>query len=506
LLPSLLHAVLDRVASDPERDALVFDHRRLSYSALAGRAGALALRLSRLGLAPGERVAVLTTPRPEALASMLAAWSLGLTWVGLSPRYRRAEQRHVLANSGARVLLAMTRFGEQDFEPDLASHEAECGVKILRFGQEPESAEESATLDLGGFRAEVPAVIVYTSGTTGLPKGALISHAGIAYRAYTMLGDRFGALSVRTLVDLPLNHIGALCGGVALAFAAGGTLCLRERFDAGATLALVAAERLNLIGMVPSMASALVAHPTFAASDLSSLRYVTWGAGPLQESDLRALLAKTAALFSTQYGMTETNGPICYTPPTREIEPLLAGVGCPDARLALRIAASDGRALARGEEGEVQVRVPHPFLGYLGDAAASVAAFSADGYLRSGDRALLRDDGVLVFRGRSKEMFKSGGFNVYPREVELALEQHPRVKAAAVIAQPDAKWGQVGHAFVELDGAATAQELKQWCDQRLANYKIPKAFTVLAQLPRTGVEKIDRRALALLLDCGDTRG
>jgi len=502
LLPSLLHAVIDRAAAEPEREALVFGNQRLSYAGLGRRAAQLALRLRRLGLAPGERVAVLTTPRPEALVSMLAAWSLGLTWVGLSPRNRRAEQRHVLVDSGARVLLSMTRFGERDLEPDLASHESECGLKILRFGPEFDLQDTPATLDAEGFRPEIPAVIVYTSGTTGRSKGALISHAGLAFRARTMLEDRFGGLRVRTLVDLPFNHIGALSGGVLHALAAGGTLFLRERFDAGATLALIAADKLNLLGLVPSMASALVAHPAFAASDLSSLRFVSWGAGPLQADDLRALLAKTSALFSTQYGMTETNGPICYTPPTREIEPLLATVGRPDARLALRIAGSDGRALARGEEGEVQVKLPHPFLGYLGDADASNAAFTADGYVRTGDLALLREDGELVFRGRLKDMFKSGGFNVYPREVELALEQHPRVKAVAVIAQPDAKWGQVGHAFVELSGACTAQELKQWCDERLANYKIPKAFTMIAGLPRTSVEKIDRRALGQLLEPG----
>lgn len=504
MLPSLLHAVIDRATAEPEREALVFGNQRLSYAALGSRAAQLALRLRRYGLAAGDCIAVLTTPRPEALVSMLAAWSLGLTWVGLSPRYRRAEQRHVLIDSGARVMLSMTRFGEHDLEPDLASHESECGLKILRFGPEFDLHDTSATLDADRFDAWIPAVIVYTSGTTGRSKGALISHAGLAFRACTMLEDRFEALSVRTLVDLPLNHIGALSGGVAHALVAGGTLVLRERFDAGATLDLIAAEKLNLLGLVPSMASALVAHPAFAASDLSSLRFVIWGAGPLQETDLRALLKKTAARFSTQYGMTETNGPICYTPPTREIEPLLAGVGRPDARLVLRIVGSDGRALACGEEGEVQVKHPHPFLGYLGDVEASDAAFTADGYLRTGDLALLREDGVLVFRGRSKEMFKSGGFNVYPREVELALEQHPCVKAVAVIAQPDTKWGQVGHAFVELAGSSTPQELKQWCDERLANYKIPRAFTMLAQLPRTGVEKIDRRALAQLLEHGET--
>lgn len=503
MLPSLLHAVIEGANASPEREALVFGTQRLNYASLAGRAAQLALRLQRYRLAPGECIAVLSTPRPEAIISMLAAWSLGLTWVGLSPRYRRAEQRHILVDSGARVLLAMTRFGEQDLEPDLVSHEKECKLDLVRFGPDFDGPEANTPLDALGFRADVPAVVVYTSGSTGKPKGALVSHAGIAFRAWSMLEDRFDGLQVRTLVDLPLNHIGALSGAVALALAAGGTLLLRERFDAGATLALIDKERLNLLGLVPSMASALVHHPDFAASDLSSLRYVIWGAGPIQETDLNALMAKTASKFSTQYGMTETNGPICYTPPTRETEPLLACVGRPDPRLILRIAGNDGRTLDRGDEGEVQVKIPHPFLGYLGDSAASATAFTADGYLHTGDIALLREDGQMVFRGRSKEMFKSGGFNVYPREVELVLELHPRVKAAAVIARPDPKWGQVGHAFVELVSAGNAQELKQWCTQHLADYKIPKAFTVLAQLPRIGVEKIDRRTLALRIEQGE---
>jgi acyl-CoA synthetase (AMP-forming)/AMP-acid ligase II len=164
----------------------------------------------------------------------------------------------------------------------------------------------------------------------------------------------------------------------------------------------------------------------------------------------------------------------------------------------VRIADESGQPLPDGEEGEVQIRHPHPFAGYLGNAEATEAAFTADGFLHTGDLAKIREDGYLVFCGRSKEMYKSGGFNVYPREIEIALEAHPGIRAAAVLGVDDEQWGQVGHAFVELASELTADDITSWCKARLADFKVPKRFSVIDAMPRTPVDKVDRMQLAEL--------
>jgi acyl-CoA synthetase (AMP-forming)/AMP-acid ligase II len=504
--PSLLHPVFEVVQTDPEREVIVFGELRLSYRQMAAYAEGLAGHLLNLGIRPGDRVAVMISPRPEALISLLSVWMIGAIWVGINPRYHKEEQRHVLKDSQAVALLSILSDGKKDLEPDLAGHQAEFALPLIRFGRTFWSKDLPGMDDrvgpgelwekgLSDIRGDLPAVVIYTSGSTGQPKGALITHNGLAFRSWTMFQDRFPLPRIRQLMDLPVNHIGALASGVGLALAAGGLLIFSESFDPEKTLKTIESERLDVLGGVPAMLSRIVNHPLFGSTDLSSLRYVSWGAGPMNENDLRALLTATTATFSQQYGSTETNGPICYTPPTRDLDILLGTTGKPDPRLELRIAGEDDRPVPAGTDGEVQVKMPYPFAGYLNNPEATQAAFTHDGYLHTGDLALIRDDGYLVFRGRRKEMFKSGGFNVYPREVEMALEAHPSIKAAAVIGTSDPTWGEVGHAFVELCNPENPEDILHWCKARLANYKVPKAITVMGALPRLTVEKVNRSRL-----------
>jgi len=510
---SLLHAAAAAVAAEPRREALVGGSRRLSHADMAAYAATLAAQLEREGLRAGDRIAVMMNSRIESVISLLAVWMLGATWVGLSPRYRVQEQRHILANSGAKLMLSQTLQDARSLEPELSSHESDLGLRVLRLGRDFWSGDLDAPTSAclhGGFaarwnegllkfRAEVPAVVVYTSGSTAQPKGAMIGHAGLAFRSATLLSDRFPVPNMRQMISMPVNHIGVLVNGIGLGLVAASTMFCEERIDAGEALGLIESERLDVLGGVPATMAAVVDHPAFATTDLSSLKYIQWGTGVARERDLVALMERTSAKFSTQYGMTETGGPVCYTPPTRELEVLLNTVGTPDPRIEVRIADADDRPLPAGEEGEIQARLPFPFLGYLGDDAATRALFTADGFQRTGDLALIRDDGYVMFCGRTKEIFKSGGFNVSPREIEIVLESHPAVRAAAVAARADAQWGQVGHAFVELSAEVTTIELLAWCRERLANYKVPKSLSVIPQIPRISVEKIDRRALALLL-------
>ncbi len=507
---SLLHALQPWVQNEPQRTAVVFRDLRLSYGELAGYACALAQTLQARGVRPGDRVAGLMTPRPEALIAYLATWLAGATFVGVTSRFHGREQAQILKDSGANVLLSVRYDGARDLGADLASHEEALGTQVVRFGRDfwegdlpqPVSAETAQVVWSDALRAldpDVPAVIIYTSGSTGTPKGAMVTHAGLAFRSHTLHVDRFALPHIRQLVDIPVNHIGALASGIGLSFVAGGMLVLAERFDPAYTLATIAAERLDVLSGVPAMLTLLIEHPDFSDTDFSSVKFVNWGAGPLGAHVLDALLAAVAGDFSQQYGMTESNGPIVYTPPTRDREILLNTTGRPDPRLELRIAGAQDTALPPGSEGEVQVRQPYPFAGYLGLPEATEAAFTHDGFLRTGDLARIRDDGYLVFCGRSKEMYKSGGFNVYPREIEILLESHPGIRAAAVLAVDDPAWGQVGHAFIEAMQPLTTDAVLDWCRQGLANYKVPKTVSMIDAMPRTSVDKVDRQALARLL-------
>ncbi|MCB1376965.1 MAG: AMP-binding protein [Alphaproteobacteria bacterium] len=504
---SLLHALEPFLETSPDKEALVFGDHRISFGEMAGHAAALADTLRSLGVQKGDRVAALFPPRPEAILSMLACWLIGATWMGVNPRYQRSEQAQILSDAGVKVLMSMTRLGKRDLEADLASHEADLGLTVLRFA--PAFAPEALPVKLSYDKAlrrwreatetlepDSPSVVIYTSGSTGKPKGALITHAGLAFRSYTLHTDRFNLPEPTQLIDLPVNHIGALASGIGVALASGGKMILTEQFDPGVTLRMAAEEKLAIISGVPAMLARLVEHPEFAKSDLSSVRAISWGAGPINEIVLRKLMDATDAVFSQQYGMTESNGPIVFTPPTRDIAILLNTTGTPDPRLEVRIADDSGQPLPDGEEGEVQIRHPHPFAGYLGNAEASEAAFTADGFLHTGDLAKIREDGYLVFCGRSKEMYKSGGFNVYPREIEIALEAHPAIRAAAVLGVNDEQWGQVGHAFVELASELTADDITSWCKARLADFKVPKRVSVIDAMPRTPVDKVDRMQLA----------
>lgn len=506
---SLLHALQPFIENEPDREALVFGDHRLSFGELAGHATALADILRAKNVKPGDRVAALFPPRPEAILSMLACWLVGATWMGINPRYQHQEQAQVLADAGVKLLMSMTRIGARDLGKDLAGHEADLGVDVMRYAAEFDLANLPVPLPCGqallhwkdGVRdlhPDSPSVVIYTSGSTGKPKGALITHAGLAFRSYTLHVDRFNIPVPTQLIDLPVNHIGALASGIGVAMVSGGKMILSEQFDPGFTLKTAAGEKLAIISGVPAMLARLVEHPAFETTDLSSVKAISWGAGPVNEAVLQKLLAASDAVFSQQYGMTESNGPIVYTPPTRDVEILLNTTGKPDPRLELRIADDTDTPLPDGEEGEVQIRHPHPFAGYLGNAEASAAALTGDGFLHTGDLAKIREDGFLVFCGRSKEMYKSGGFNVYPREIEIALEAHPAIRSAAVLGVEDAKWGQVGHAFVELASDLDADDIKRWCKARLADFKIPKRVTLIDTMPRTPVDKVDRMRLAEL--------
>ena len=495
-------------AVDPGRPALLFEQDVLSYGGLAGRVEVFARALYASAVRPGDRVAVLSAPRPESFVICLATARLGGIWLGLNPAHTVDELTYVLQDAKPRLVFTMARFEGRDYPRDVrrAAHLAGIRAEILPLAglcdRDP-FLDRAAAADAAAVATAAaavnpaqPALIVYTSGSTGAPKGALIRHAGLV-RLGRVESTQWAVPRLRLICNLPIDHIGGVGDLCCVPLVAGGSIVFQQRFDAQQTLDAIARYQVTALFQVPTQLQRIAALAGFSTADLSSLRAVGWGGGPLPLEVIRRYRRLGVALTAT-YGATEVTSSVTYTDPDADEEVLAATVGRPDPELQVRLLTDDGRWGEAGEEGEVCVRHPSVMAGYYNRPADTAAVFTADGWLRTGDRGLLRQDGNLQLMARHQEMFKSGGYNIYPREIELALESHPAVAAAAVVSRPDADYQAVGVAFIEPQPgtAVTADELAAWCRQRLANYKVPKQIHIIDSLPLLPVGKIDRPLLA----------
>jgi acyl-CoA synthetase (AMP-forming)/AMP-acid ligase II len=511
---------LDRIADYPgywaarvpEREAMVLGERRYSYRQLAEAVDALAKALLAAGVARGERIAMLSTPRPEALISFLAAARIGALWTGLNPRHKRDEYRYVIGDADPVVLLALPRIEERDYTPDLKALAGEhrCIRRVVTLGAavpglsiayEDFLAEGRAVSD-AAFAAAVAAVegrdpvfLVYTSGSTGRPKGAMLTQWGLAHCSRNQC-DHWFAEPLRVLNNMPISN--AFCVGDLFCFAlvGGGTTVFMERFDAHGILEATQRERLTLWGQVPTQFQMILSRPDFARYDLSSLQFIFW-AGARAPRELIGRLQAITPKVSTSYGLTETVGSVTFTEVGANLDIMAETVGKPDPHYEMRVVAPDGRVLGDDEEGELQVRGAFLMPGYYRRPEATAAAIDAEGWLHTGDLGLRRADGNYRVSGRLAEMYKSGGYNIYPREIEMVIEQHSGVAMAAVIGVADPLYGEVGRAYVlRRPGAGLSEsDLAAWCRERVANYKVPKVFAIRDRLPMLPVGKIDKQAL-----------
>lgn len=486
--------------------------RRLTYGALADEIDALARAMLAADVVKGDRVATLQTPRPEFMVAFLAAASIGAIWVGLNPRYRLQELQYLVDDCSPRLLIARSRIGERSYATELAALMAGDGApeRLIVFDGDPpiEGAQSmSAFLVAGDGVAEDalaharagcggrdPCLIVYTSGSTGKPKGALLHHGGII--AFSLTQNRVWPVDpVRVLNFLPINHIGCVIDISTPALVAGGSIAFMEQFDPSAALQAMAEERITLWGSVPSVFALQLALPEFDRHDLSSVQLILWE-GAAMPREMIARLMSVHPRLATNYGLTESCSAATVLEPTADLDALADSVGAPFPGVELRLVDAEGATVADGEPGEVQIRSAYAMLGYWNRPEATAEAFTPDGFLRTGDLAVRRPDGRYRIVGRLREMYKSGGYNVYPREVEEIIETHPAVVMAAVVSRPDPLWQEVGVAFVTLQAQAGAAELTGWARERLANYKVPKRFVICESLPLLPIGKIDRKTLS----------
>jgi fatty-acyl-CoA synthase len=485
-----------RARMSPGRTAMVYRDRSTTYAELATRITGLAAQLRSSGVTAGDRVAYLGPNHPAFVETMFATHLIGGIFVPLNFRLAAPEVEYVLDDSGAAVLV---------YAPECAdvvhalprTHELRRVVALETEYEPWLSAGSTAPIDVPVAPDDV-ALILYTSGTTGRPKGAMLTHANLIWNTYNVLVGVDVAGDEVTLVTAPLFHVAALTQTLLPTFIKGGCSVLASTWDVDRCFDLIERHRATWMFGVSTMYAALAQSPRWRTADLSSLRSVMCGGAAVPESLIRTYHQR-GLVFCQGYGLTETSPGATFLEAGESIRKI-GSAGVPVFFADVRVVRPDGIDASVGELGEVLVKGPNVTPGYWRNPSATAAALTDDGWFHTGDVATFDDDGHLHIVDRVKDMFISGGENVYPAEVENAIFEHPAVAEVAVVGVADEKWGEVGRAFVVCvpDATLTRQDLKDFLLPRLAKYKIPAHVDVVEQLPRTASGKVRKADLRRL--------
>ncbi|WP_037304925.1 acyl-CoA synthetase [Amycolatopsis orientalis] len=471
-----------RARISPQRTALLFEGEPTTYARLARRIAKLASRLAAAGVGHGDRVAYLGPNHPAFVETLFATTSLGAIFVPLNFRLTAPEIEHILADSGATVLI---------YAPQTAKVvdglESPAARLVALEDYETWLGEGAGTAPDVTVAPDDVALILYTSGTTGRPKGATLTHANLLWNTFNLLiGVDVGGDEV-TLVTAPLFHIAALAQTLLPTVIKGGCALLTASWDVDGCFDLIERHRVTWMFGVTTMYAALAASPRWPSADLSSVRSLICGGAAVPEELVRTY-QRRGLVFCQGYGLTETAPGVTFLE-ARESDGRAGSAGVP-------VFFADARLDPPGNgPGEILVKGPNVTPGYWRNPHATAAAFTEDGWFRTGDVATVDEDGHFRIVDRLKDMFISGGENVYPAEVENILYEHPAVAETAVIGVPDGKWGEVGCAFVVRSGDVGDEELREFLLGRLAKYKVPVRFEFVEGLPRTASGKVRKAEL-----------
>ncbi|GLP70753.1 fatty-acyl-CoA synthase [Streptomyces sp. TUS-ST3] len=476
-----------RARKTPHRTALIHGDTTVTYAELHTRVTRLARALRARGIRRGDRVAYLGPNHPSYLETLFAAGTLGAVFVPLNTRLAGPEIAYQLSDSGARALV---------YGPSHAGLVAGLpGSTDVRTYVEVGAEYEGLLTESPTDPVDEPVtpddtcIIMYTSGTTGRPKGAMLTHGNLTWNAINVLVDTDLIADERALVSAPLFHTAGLNMLTLPVLLKGGTCVLVEAFDPDATFDLIEQHRITFMFGVPTMFEQVARHPRWAGADLSSLRILTCGGSPVS-TPLIAAYQERGLTFLQGYGMTEASPGTLFLDAEHAIGKA-GSAGVPHFFSDVRVVRPDLTPVDIDETGEVVLRGPHVMPGYWGLPEETAASF-ADGWFRSGDAARVDEDGYVFIVDRIKDMIISGGENIYPAEIEDLLLGHPDIAECAVIGVPDDKWGEVPRAVVVPREGHTPDpdEVLASLSGRLAKYKIPKSVVIADELPRTASGKL----------------
>jgi fatty-acyl-CoA synthase len=529
LIGETIGACIDRIAAQhADREALVSCHQgiRWTWSELRERVDRLAAGLLRLGLARGDRIGIWAPNCAEWALTQFAAAKAGLILVNINPAYRRIELEFALNKVGCRALVLAPSFKSSDYLGmllDLAPELGHCAPGalasvrlpdlrwVIRLGTEssagmirfdalmaePSAAERSALAALGEtLQFDDPINIQFTSGTTGLPKGATLTHHNILNNGDQVARGINLVAGDRLCIPVPLYHcfgmvmgnLGCLTQGATMVYPSAG-------FEPGAVLDAVQAERCTALYGVPTMFIAELGHPSFGGYDLSTLRTGIMAGSPCPIEVMRQVVERmNMREITIAYGMTETS-PVSFQSLTRDpLERRVSTVGRIGPHLEVKIIDANGRIVPRGEPGELCTRGYSVMRGYWEDAEKTAEVIDAAGWMHTGDLATIDDEGYGNIVGRLKDLVIRGGENVYPREIEEFLYRHPKLADVQCVGVPDAKYGEVLCACVILKPGAEVDdaELRAFCDGQIAHYKVPRYFRFVEAFPMTVTGKIQK--------------
>jgi acyl-CoA synthetase (AMP-forming)/AMP-acid ligase II len=493
-------------------DALLIRHadRSLTYLQAAERARQLAKSMLLHGVRRGDRVAVYAHPHAEVLIVFLAASSIGAIFVGLNPRQTSDEIGYVLATARPSHLFVIGSFdathttklsGLGELLPPVRTVlgstvliDAGDYIDYLEGAVASDEVYESAR---AAIETADPVAMVFTSGSTGKPKGALLTN-GPMMLSYAVQAKHWypDGQPPQGVADLPIHHLGFIGDNCMAVLPAGGGVSILERWSPEGVLELIETNRITFWWTQTTLLQMATESPRWQGTDLSSLRIIGFAGAPVNERMLSQLL-DTGIPLATSYGMTEVHGNCTYTDIDAEPDALRGTVGRPDPLFDVAVLGEDGARTECGVIGEIAVKGPSLCGGYWHAQGTITNVRDPDGWYHTKDLGIQLDDGNIKLVGRKDHMFKSGGYNVYPREIESVLEEHADVRSAIVLSVPDQKWGHVGRAFIlRQRETVTDEDLREHTKARLANYKVPKYFVLCAEFPMLASGKVDRVALA----------
>ncbi|MBE0415378.1 MAG: long-chain-fatty-acid--CoA ligase [Dehalococcoidia bacterium] len=498
----------------PDREAVVFEGKRFTFSDLNERVNRLANALMGLGIEKGDRVAILQVNCNQYVEAYYAVAKLGAIFVPLNFRSNRQEFIRMLKHSESSALLVGSRYVEMvnsmRRELPLVKHYISLEGKqegMLDYEELLATASEDEVCT--AIADEDITILIYTAGTTGLPKGVPLSHNSFSIYVLENVNPADPEIEETNLLTMPLYHIAGAQAMLAATYG-GRTLVMMRQFEVNEWLEMVQREKVNRAMLVPTMLKRVIDCPDLAKYDLSSLKVFTYGAAPMTfEVIKRAIGLFPGVKFINAFGQTETASTITTLGPedhviegtekekAKKLRRLTSSIGKPVSDIEMRIIGEDGRALPPGEVGEIMTRGPRVMSGYWKNAEKTAKAITADGWLHTGDMGYMDEEGYFYLVARADDLIIRGGENISPEEVENVLHSHPAIEEAAVIGVPSEEWGQEPRAIVVLkkEKCATAEELIEFCRQRLASFARPRSVVFVGKLPRTCTGKVLKRIL-----------